>query len=430
MKRETKVGLLVGILIIVLIGIVVSDHLSVVQQQDAGDLSGFAGSSQTGIGGQPSSQENGIGRSTGRQNGGAVAQANGDAARPQQRGGEPRDSSQTTLPNGDNDTIPGDQAVPMPEEMDRDHPGLDSDAPRDTVPNDERLRLAQRVERDESRGTSPDRAAAPIEDTSRRDIRQIPPNRPAPQPVVHYVKANESLWSIAQKYYGDGAQWRKIKAANPRAVGANDSVRPGVRLVIPNKAVVDALRETETDETDAETTDAGRNLRAQIDNPAVREVLERLQGRTPPQSETTTRGSSGLLASRRAGTVKAKPGDTLSQISERALGTSRRWREILELNSDQLESEHDLRAGMVLRLPRDRGETASSTAAQTTTDSDRTTQTPSANQYKIRPGDTLYSIARRTLGDGERWRDIYNNNRQRIPDADRLPVGVTLTIPQ
>ena len=32
--------------------------------------------------------------------------------------------------------------------------------------------------------------------------------------IVHYVKANENLWGIAEHYYGDGAYWRSIVEAN------------------------------------------------------------------------------------------------------------------------------------------------------------------------------------------------------------------------
>ena len=37
---------------------------------------------------------------------------------------------------------------------------------------------------------------------------------PAPVGRYHIVLFGESLWSIAQKYYGDGAQWPKIYNAN------------------------------------------------------------------------------------------------------------------------------------------------------------------------------------------------------------------------
>ena len=49
MTRETKVGLLVGMGVILLIGIIVSDHLSVVQDQNPADFTGYAGQAQESI---------------------------------------------------------------------------------------------------------------------------------------------------------------------------------------------------------------------------------------------------------------------------------------------------------------------------------------------------------------------------------------------
>lgn len=49
--------------------------------------------------------------------------------------------------------------------------------------------------------------------------------------------------------------------------------------------------------------------------------------------------------------------------------------------------------------------------------------------YTVRPGDTLWAIAKRTLGDGSRWRDIYEANKATIgPDANLIQVGMTLRI--
>ena len=53
MARETKVGLLVGMGIILLIGIIVSDHLSVVHHQQAAPMEGFGNVAQNSVEGQP-----------------------------------------------------------------------------------------------------------------------------------------------------------------------------------------------------------------------------------------------------------------------------------------------------------------------------------------------------------------------------------------
>ena len=39
--------------------------------------------------------------------------------------------------------------------------------------------------------------------------------------------------------------------------------------------------------------------------------------------------------------------------------------------------------------------------------------------YTVQPGDSLWSIARRVLGDGDRWPEIWRNNIAALHDAQR-----------
>ncbi len=50
-------------------------------------------------------------------------------------------------------------------------------------------------------------------------------------------------------------------------------------------------------------------------------------------------------------TYEVRPGDTLSELAQRFLGSSRRYHELYEANRDVLSSPHALRAGVVLRIP-------------------------------------------------------------------------------
>ncbi|QIN77649.1 LysM peptidoglycan-binding domain-containing protein [Rubrobacter marinus] len=51
-------------------------------------------------------------------------------------------------------------------------------------------------------------------------------------------------------------------------------------------------------------------------------------------------------------------------------------------------------------------------------------------QYAVEPGDSLSGLAERFLGDGGRWRAIFQANRDRIEDPDPIFAGQTLRIPQ
>ena len=54
---------------------------------------------------------------------------------------------------------------------------------------------------------------------------------------------------------------------------------------------------------------------------------------------------------------------------------------------------------------------------------------PAPKTYTVKPGDTLWAIAKKTLGDGGRWREIYNKNRNVIgPDPNKIYPGQVLRI--
>jgi nucleoid-associated protein YgaU len=49
----------------------------------------------------------------------------------------------------------------------------------------------------------------------------------------HEVKKGESLWKIAERYYGDGSLYTKIFEANQDTLKDPDKIRVGQRLRIP-----------------------------------------------------------------------------------------------------------------------------------------------------------------------------------------------------
>ena len=54
---------------------------------------------------------------------------------------------------------------------------------------------------------------------------------------------------------------------------------------------------------------------------------------------------------------------------------------------------------------------------------------PAPKTYTVKPGDSLWAIAKKTLGDGGRWREIYNNNVDVIgKDPNLIRPGQVLRI--
>ena len=112
----------------------------------------------------------------------------------------------------------------------------------------------------------------------------------------HVVEAGDDLWSLAERYYGDGREWRKIAAANPKVLtGGPDRLQVGWRLKIPDL------------------------------------------------DEGVASGGDRVVTVRR--------GDTLSSIAERELGAAARWTDIFHANRAQLSDPDELPVGMRLLVP-------------------------------------------------------------------------------
>ena len=113
----------------------------------------------------------------------------------------------------------------------------------------------------------------------------------------HEVQPGDDLWSLAERYYGNGPDWRRIAAANPAVLtGGPDRLRVGWRLRIPDL------------------------------------------------DEGSARGDGRL--------VTVRSGDTLSAIAERELGAAAHWTDIFHANRAQLTDPDELAVGMRLMLPK------------------------------------------------------------------------------
>lgn len=107
-------------------------------------------------------------------------------------------------------------------------------------------------------------------------------------------------------------------------------------------------------------------------------------------------------------TYTVKKGDTLWRIAQKQLGSGSRYKTIMQLNG---LSSDKLKVGQVLKI---KGKTAQAQTAAYTT-------------YTVKKGDTLWRIAQKQLGKGNRYREIMIANGL---TSDKLKVGQILKIPK
>ncbi|MCO5170598.1 MAG: LysM peptidoglycan-binding domain-containing protein [Planctomycetes bacterium] len=143
-----------------------------------------------------------------------------------------------------------------------------------------------------------------------------------------------------------------------------------------------------------------------------------------PQITATTQVASAAKEELRH-TVKS--GETLSDVAQALLGDRGRWKELYEANKDKLSSPDHVRAGLTLIFPAaDVNRTRPASAPRQATTTTATTPPAGGKTYTVAKGDTLYSIARRELGNGNRWREIKTLNQL---SSDNVVVGATLVLP-
>ena len=141
----------------------------------------------------------------------------------------------------------------------------------------------------------------------------------ASEAPTHVVQPGETLWGLAERYYGDGSMHAALGRFNAGVLEADGALPKGAVIRVPSRGVL--LR---GDGSLAAGGVGGGNEGG-------------VGAGRPRLSETRT--------------YVVKRGDVLGRIAQRELGTSKRWREILELNADRLKRPEDLWVGMKLKLP-------------------------------------------------------------------------------
>jgi nucleoid-associated protein YgaU len=100
-------------------------------------------------------------------------------------------------------------------------------------------------------------------------------------------------------------------------------------------------------------------------------------------------------------TYRVQSGDTLMGISRKLFnGDPQYWDEIAELNG--IKAPYTIRPGQELKVPKKGTETAQTAVQPQAVTTSKT--------YEVQSGDCLMGIARKRLGDPQRWREIADLN--------------------
>jgi nucleoid-associated protein YgaU len=110
-------------------------------------------------------------------------------------------------------------------------------------------------------------------------------------------------------------------------------------------------------------------------------------------------------------TVKA--GDTLMKISWEQYGDLYRWREIYQLNTAKIADPNHVPPGTVITIAGGGRNPASVSEQQ-------------GQSYLIENGDSLSKISGKVYGSIEKWKKIWENNKQLIRDPNKIYAGFYL----
>lgn len=148
----------------------------------------------------------------------------------------------------------------------------------------------------------------------------------APQYETVRLRSGESLSHLAARHLGDPNRWREIVELNADVITNPDRVPAGTELKIPNDAPNDTA----------------------LPEPVPTRVIPVTpQRRQPRQPSATTASTSALRA------ITVGSGETLSDIARREFNDAGRWRDIYAANRSAIgDDPNRLEAGTRLVIPR------------------------------------------------------------------------------
>jgi nucleoid-associated protein YgaU len=273
MTRETKIGLLVGLAFVIVIGILLSDHITRSMQPPQAALAIAGENVREGIGapgaGRAGSQgdvrvpavipdhqvrthvDNATGRASVTISGGPAAGRPIDISDTGSRSTNERVPDNIIIPSpGANEgaTTPDDLIKPAGKQyiaeggdnlrkIARRMMGADTQANRDAI-----VKANPSLQRNPNKIIAGQTYLIPTAEASHEETASArgPATRPGGTAVVYTTKSGDSLWTIAKEQVGSGSAVAQIREMNRDVLRNGDAIKPNMKLKLPPKQVASA----------------------------------------------------------------------------------------------------------------------------------------------------------------------------------------------
>lgn len=132
-----------------------------------------------------------------------------------------------------------------------------------------------------------------------------------------------------------------------------------------------------------------------------------------PHSEELT--STAEPADNSLGVYVVQPGETLGTIAKKIYGSSKKWRQLVELN--QLTNVNRIFPGDEIKFQLNR---------QTSLYA-KVVKSLQKKEYKVEEGDTLAKIAEKTFGQKSGWKSLWAQNKAKISNPNHIHAGIVIS---
>ncbi|MDR0960762.1 MAG: LysM peptidoglycan-binding domain-containing protein [Propionibacteriaceae bacterium] len=171
--------------------------------------------------------------------------------------------------------------------------------------------------------------------------------------ITHVVQPGDSLWSITERYLGDGAEWQHVAQANANLLATSDVLEVGWTLVIPQTTPdsdgAAAEETTESDVRDSQTGWEREDTNAPTGGGGANSSDAGAMGPFVPSGNEETPEAEGSAPEVARHIVES--GETLWSIAGEELGDHDRWPELYAANEEQVTDPNVIIAGSQLIVP-------------------------------------------------------------------------------